>query len=156
MEAPTTLLDKRCCCPFHPCRVILPPQIKPEVDKSFKVPTEPGSVLGIGTDVPPPLVPFAGCDRKAMPPSPAKPFSLPASPYKPSPFKEVRSRRNHCPVLYVAGKQREWQLLLQQRQPAISTPCSCNLCVLLGVLRSFISWWPAKPKRNGFLHASAA
>jgi hypothetical protein len=38
--------------------------------------------------VPPPLVPFAGCDRKAMPPSPAKPFSIPASPAKPSPFKE--------------------------------------------------------------------
>lgn len=37
---------------------------------------------------PTPLEPFGGCDRKAMPPSPAKPFSLQASPVKPSPMKE--------------------------------------------------------------------
>ncbi|GBF87892.1 hypothetical protein Rsub_00604 [Raphidocelis subcapitata] len=37
---------------------------------------------------PPPLVPFAGCDRKAMPPSPAKPFAIAPSPIKPSPMKE--------------------------------------------------------------------
>jgi hypothetical protein len=37
---------------------------------------------------PPPLVPFAGLDRKAMPPSPAKPFAMQASPVKPSPMKE--------------------------------------------------------------------
>jgi hypothetical protein len=37
---------------------------------------------------PPPLVPFAGLDRKAMPPSPAKPFAMQASPYKPSPMKD--------------------------------------------------------------------
>lgn len=35
---------------------------------------------------PPPLVPFAGCDRKALPPSPAKPFAMQASPIKPSPI----------------------------------------------------------------------
>eukprot|EP00775_Hariotina_reticulata_P002651 gene2651-2950_t len=37
---------------------------------------------------PPPLVPFAGLDRKPMAPSPAKPFQIPASPLKPSPLKE--------------------------------------------------------------------
>lgn len=37
---------------------------------------------------PTPLVPFAGCDRKAMPPSPAKPFAPQPSPVKPSPLKE--------------------------------------------------------------------
>lgn len=37
---------------------------------------------------PPPLVPFAGLDRKAMPPSPAKPFAMQASPIKPSPMKD--------------------------------------------------------------------
>jgi hypothetical protein len=79
---------------LHACllfRVNLPNQHKPQVDKSFKVPGEDGWGLGnaaTGADVPPPLVPFAGCDRKAMPPSPAKPFSIPASPAKPSPFKE--------------------------------------------------------------------
>ncbi|WIA33904.1 hypothetical protein OEZ86_007003 [Tetradesmus obliquus] len=71
--------------------VNLPNQHKPQVDKSFKVPGEEGWGLGnavTGADVPPPLVPFAGRDCKAMPPSPAKPFSIPASPAKPSPFKE--------------------------------------------------------------------
>eukprot|EP00879_Flechtneria_rotunda_P018465 GHRR01019369.1.p1 GENE.GHRR01019369.1~~GHRR01019369.1.p1 ORF type:complete len:166 (+),score=30.37 GHRR01019369.1:785-1282(+) len=34
------------------------------------------------------LVPFAGCGKKPLLPNPAKPFSLPASPSKPSPFKQ--------------------------------------------------------------------
>lgn len=69
-----------------PCRVNLNKEVKPEVDKSCRaVKYGPGAEV---PDCPPPLVPFAGCDRKAMAPSPAKPFSLPASPLKPSPFKQ--------------------------------------------------------------------
>eukprot|EP00879_Flechtneria_rotunda_P010456 GHRR01010932.1.p1 GENE.GHRR01010932.1~~GHRR01010932.1.p1 ORF type:complete len:186 (+),score=53.16 GHRR01010932.1:111-668(+) len=70
--------------------VNLPHQVKPVIDKSLKPYTENwglGSAI-TGENCPPPLVPFAGCDRKALPPSPAKPFELPASPLKPSPFKE--------------------------------------------------------------------
>lgn len=67
-------------------RANLTKAVKPEVDKSCRaVKYGEGSEV---PDCPPPLVPFAGCDRKAMAPSPAKPFSLTASPLKPSPFKE--------------------------------------------------------------------
>lgn len=50
---------------------------------------------------PPPLVPFAGLDRKAMPPSPAKPFAMQASPIKPSPMKD----RIESATIAVASKQ---------------------------------------------------
>lgn len=71
---------------FDLCRANLTKTVKPEVDKSCRaVKYGEGSEV---PDCPPPLIPFAGCDRKAMAPSPAKPFSLQASPMKPSPFKE--------------------------------------------------------------------
>jgi hypothetical protein len=103
--------------------VNLPNQHKPQVDKSFKLPGEEGWGLGnavTGADVPPPLVPFAGCDRKAMPPSPAKPFSIPASPAKPSPFKERVDAATEAVV------QKNWN---QRQVCSRSRNKSCALCL---------------------------
>jgi hypothetical protein len=106
------------------------------VDKSFKVPGEEGWGLGnavTGADVPPPLVPFAGCDRKAMPPSPAKPFSIPASPAKPSPFKERVDAATEA-VVQKNWNQRQVGSTNSSRAHMLRTvrlPTSCKLQLLL-------------------------
>lgn len=80
-----------------PSRRIAPiPKPSPVIDRNAGPKVGDGYGLGgpaatVRPDMPPPpppLVPFAGCDRKAMPPSPAKPFAIAPSPIKPSPMKE--------------------------------------------------------------------
>jgi hypothetical protein len=75
------------------CRIVLPKDDGPKKIAD----TMPGQGVSIfSTDfpigalppAPTPLVPFAGCDKKPMPPSPAKPFAPQPSPVKPSPLKE--------------------------------------------------------------------
>lgn len=61
---------------------------RPVVDRTFELPSQESIDSLTAADVPPPLQPFAGRQQAAMPPSPAKPFSVPASPLKPSPYKD--------------------------------------------------------------------
>ena len=73
--------------------VALIPKPSPIIDKTMGPRIGDGYGLGgpgaaDSMPPPPPLVPFAGLDRKAMPPSPAKPFAMQASPIKPSPMKD--------------------------------------------------------------------
>ena len=77
-------------------------------------------------DVPPPLVPFAGCDRKPMPPSPAKPFALAASPLKPSPFKERVDVATDAVVRKTwSSRQAKMGEFFAQRKPARPpVPCA--------------------------------
>jgi len=60
----------------------------PKVGDGYGLGGPAAAAAADGMPPPPPLVPFAGCDRKAMPPSPAKPFAMQASPIKPSPMQE--------------------------------------------------------------------
>ncbi|KAI8463157.1 MAG: hypothetical protein J3K34DRAFT_445000 [Monoraphidium minutum] len=75
-------------------RIALIPKSVPIIDKSGPRVGDgyglggPDAAAGADAPHPPPLVPFAGLDRKPMPPSPAKPFAMQASPIKPSPMKE--------------------------------------------------------------------
>ena len=90
-HAVASQIERRSCrtAPPTACRVNLaaaPP--KPVVDRSFQVPSQESIENLTAADVPPPLQPFAGRQQAAMPPSPAKPFSVPASPLKPSPYKD--------------------------------------------------------------------